>query len=730
MSILYIRNTDGTFIQIPMMPGKSAYQIAIERGVFTGTEQEFAEAQVIPNKEILDQITQENIDKWEKEVDLKHLATKDELNTKANISDVPTKVSQLDNDSNYISSIPNEYITETELDDKGYLTEHQNINHLATKNELTNGLGAKANISDLPTRVSQLTNDSGYATETYVKNEIAQAKLEGEDNKVNLDGYATKDELATKANISDLPTRVSQLTNDSGYLTNIPSEYITETELDDKGYLTEHQSISHLATKTELANELTTKANISDIPTKVSQLTNDNNYISSIPSEYITETELDNMGYLTEHQDISHLASKDDLTNGLSSKANTSDIPTKTSQLTNDSNFISSIPSEYITETELNAKNYLTEHQDISHLASKTDLANGLNIKANTSDIPTKVSDLTNDSNYITEDELDNRGYLVEQDISHLATETYVKNEIAKAQLEGEDNKVILDGYATKDELATKANVSDIPTKTSQLDNDSGYITEIPSDYITENELDNKGYLTEHQNISHLASKEELNSKANITDIPTKVSQLTNDSNFLTEIPSEYVTEIELNNKGYLTEHQDISHLASKEELANELVVKANISDIPTKISDLTNDRNYLTNIPSEYITETELENNLSIKANVSDIPTKVSDLTNDSNYINESYVENKITEVTSSMETIESSDFAPTDENVTIWINTSEDTATNPLARVNDDIVSNSHAWSSEKINDLFNSLRLIKEGNVIKLMLGNIELSNISID
>ena len=33
--------------------------------------------------------------------------------------------------------------------------------------------------------------------------------------------------------------------------------------------------------------------------------------------------------------------------------------------------------------------------------------------------------------------------------------------------------------------------------------------------------------------------------------VPTKVSQLTNDSKFLTEIPSEYVTETELSAKGY-----------------------------------------------------------------------------------------------------------------------------------------------------------------------------------
>ena len=49
-----------------------------------------------------------------------------------------------------------------------------------------------------------------------------------------------------------------------------------------------------------------------DIPTKVSQLENDNNYLTSIPEEYITETELEAKGYLTEHQDISNLVEKED----------------------------------------------------------------------------------------------------------------------------------------------------------------------------------------------------------------------------------------------------------------------------------------------------------------------------------------------------------------------------------------------------------------------------------
>ena len=84
-------------------------------------------------------------------------------------------------------------------------------------------------------------------------------------------------------------------------------------------------------------------------------------------AEYITETELNAKGYLTEHQDIS-------------GKADKTEIPTKTSQLTNDSGFLNQIPAEYITETELNAKGYLTEHQDISN---KVDKVSGKGLSTN-----------------------------------------------------------------------------------------------------------------------------------------------------------------------------------------------------------------------------------------------------------------------------------------------------------------------------------------------------------
>lgn len=69
------------------------------------------------------------------------------------------------------------------------------------------------------------------------------------DNDVLLVEDASSTNKVTKANLlkevnAKIPTKVSQLTNDSGYLKSVPAEYITETELNDKGYLTKHQDIS------------------------------------------------------------------------------------------------------------------------------------------------------------------------------------------------------------------------------------------------------------------------------------------------------------------------------------------------------------------------------------------------------------------------------------------------------------------------------------------------------
>ena len=64
----------------------------------------------------------------------------------------------------------------------------------------------------------------------------------GGGSNVNLSNYYTKSEVDNK-----IPT---------DYIKEIPSEYITETELNAKGYLTQHQSLEGYAKLTDIPKEV------------------------------------------------------------------------------------------------------------------------------------------------------------------------------------------------------------------------------------------------------------------------------------------------------------------------------------------------------------------------------------------------------------------------------------------------------------------------------------------
>ena len=240
-------------------------------------------------------------------------------------------------------------------------------------------------------------------------------------------------------------------------------------------------------------------------------------------------------------------------------------------------------------------------------------------------------------SEYATKDELFSKDYndLTNKptipSVDGLATETYVKNAIANAQLGGEDGSNIdLSGFATKDDLFSK-DYNDLINKPT-IPSIEGLATET---YV-KNEIANAqlgGGEGSNIDLSGYATKDDLDEKANISDIPTRTSQLTNDNNFITEIPSEYITEIELNNMGYLTEHQDISHLANRDELFskdyNDLTNKPTIpsKDIVDQITqeniDKWNNAKGMTDEEKEQL-ETNTDNILKIMEIIDEPPTYV----------------------------------------------------------------------------------------------------------
>lgn len=148
-----------------------------------------------------------------------------------------------------------------------------------------------------------------------------------------------------------------------------------------------------------------------------------------------------------------------------------------------------------------------------------------------------------------------------------------------------------------------------------------GYLTEHQSlnGYVTETQLNEKGYLTQHQDISKLATKEAVDDVAakvtaletrpvtssyDDSEIKRKLKELEDrpttanidTSNFVTNTQLEdkhyltehqslngYITETQLNEKGYLTQHQDISKLATKEQLDELKNSQPTVDNLVTK---------------------------------------------------------------------------------------------------------------------------------------------------
>ena len=115
--------------------------------------------------------------------------------------------------------------------------------------------------------------------------------------------------------------------------------------------------------------------------------------------------------------------------------------------------------------------------------ADVNNLKSEIILKADKTEIPTKTSDLTNDSNYITPSYHD----ATKQDV--LVSGTNIKtinnqNILGSGNIEVEASAVwggitgeLHNQQDLHNVLQAKADITDIPTKTSELFNDSGYIT-------------------------------------------------------------------------------------------------------------------------------------------------------------------------------------------------------------------------------------------------------------
>ena len=499
----------------------------------------------------------------------------------------------------------------------------------------------------------------GVASLDLQQTDVGQGKIDYGNivNKPKINGVTLDGDLATEDLNIIIPKLVSELQNDAGYITKDVNDlvsYYDKTEVDNMISTIPKFSI-------KVVDELPTE-DISPTTIYLLRVEGDDHF-----EEWVyVDNEWDKLG--DGNIDLSDYATYDYVDGKLATKADITSLsavafsgryedltgqPVNLSQFTNDVGYLTEVPDGSVSRaklsSELNANLTAVENavdglqnsvRDLSSTkADKTTvsaLSDTVALKADKSELPTKTSDITNDSNFVVDADY------VHTDHNYTTAE---KNKLAGiaagAEVNVQSNWTQTNSSADdfiKNKPAIPAKTSDltndsgfittsaIPTKVSAFTNDAGYLNEIPDDSVGLNQLDNT-IVNALNNINNKANTADLASVAfsgnyndltNKPTIPAKTSDLTNDSGFITS--ADYASSatggvVKITNafgttmsesgevKGVVVSGTDYptmwnDAIVSKGTLENALSTKrfATLSDVPTKTSDLTNDSNFVSN--------------------------------------------------------------------------------------------------------------------------------------
>ena len=227
---------------------------------------------------------------------------------------------------------------------------------------------------------------------------------------------------------------------------------------------------------------------------------------------------------------------------------------------------------------------------------------------AEKSEIPVKTSDLTNDSGFITENYV--KGYA--QPVGNYALKDEIPT-IPVTSVNGKTGTVVLDA-ASVGALPSDTEIPTVPVNVSAFTNDAGYLTEHQSleDYAKTEDLGNLA-------TKDIVSKEELSTEvqASLGKADTALQSYTETDPTVPawakaeNKPSYTADEVGARPDDWMPDYSDVGALPNTTTLKdlagdadhrtvtdNEKVAwnaKAEVSDIPTKTSELTNDSCFLT---------------------------------------------------------------------------------------------------------------------------------------
>lgn len=170
----------------------------------------------------------------------------------------------------------------------------------------------------------------------------------------------------------------------------------------------------------------------------------------------------------------------------------------------------------------------------------------------------------------------------IRAEISHISADIEALKTKADKDTVYDDSalKQRVEALENRQDNDTVYNDTEIKQRLENLENKPSIDT---SGLVTKQELESKGYLTQHQSLSDYATKQEIPQPYNDTELKERVNRLESKPNIDT---SNFVTNEALNSKGYLTEHQSLEGYAKKSEIPqayNDTEVKQRLSLIEQK---------------------------------------------------------------------------------------------------------------------------------------------------